>query len=184
MSTKSAAAQQLAEHLETSRLETQRLQAMADKIDAAEAAARSAAELAHYRDAAGPRASQYRGRRDELKTELDALALAPEINLGELFVKFIEMKSADAQCGSLNIHGATLTSVDPLGDNSYGVQRQHIVHCGELYQRLTWPDYLTWAVTQRTDAERSSHLQQLQSEAYEKEIRAGDEARAAAAAEQ
>jgi len=184
MSTTKSPAQQLAEHVEASRRETERLQAIASAIDAADEAARAAAELAHYRRTQNPLASEYRERRDALKNKLDELAQASEFDVDELFRVFLELRVEDAKCYSLSIHAARLDYLDPLPPNHVGAARQHNCGVTQLYQAWTWSTYLDSVIKERAEAAGRKHLEALQHQAFEEIKQAGDEARAAAASEQ
>jgi len=182
--TKPTAAQQLAEHLEAGRQETDRLQAQADAIDAAEHEAKKAARLAHFLEANSTKSWQYRDTRDAVRARLDEIAAAPELDVDALRRTFIELKMEDAKCGALSIHAATLNNLDPLPDNFAGVPQTRPTQVGEIYAQWTWAAYLEQTIKAHADRIRAQHLQSLQVEAHEDETRAGDEARTAAAAEQ
>jgi hypothetical protein len=173
----------LDEELAAAQAEADRLRAQKERIGKAEADARRAAELEYYREAAGARAHTYRDARDEAKNRLDALAAGAEtIDLNELFTAFLEFKELDARAGSLESHASRINYVAPLGRNSRGVDQSHVIACAQLHERLSWSDYVNWVVTERTKRARAQHAAELEDGAYKKISAAGEQARAAAAA--
>ena len=157
-------------------------QAREAAIAQAEADARRVTELQHYREAATSRAHACRDRRDEAKNRLDQLAAADTIDLNELFTAFLEFKSLDAAAGALETHATRINTIDPLGRNTLGVDRSHVIGCRALYERLTWTDWLNGVVAERTRRARTRHAAELEDEAHTKIRNAGDQARAKAAA--
>ena len=165
------------------RAKADRAAAQLAAIDQAETDARRTTEVAHYHEAASTTAHDYRDRRDAAKANLDKRAGADAIHLNELFDAFLEFKRLDAECGALHSHASRINYVDPLGRNRLGVDQAHVVGCSSLYEKLTWSSYLDWVVAERINRARSQHGAELEAGAHAKIAAAGEQARAAAAAD-
>jgi hypothetical protein len=176
--------EEIAAELAGARAEAARLQARADAIANAEADARRQAEVAHYREAYGPKSHEYRDARDTAKAKLDETAAAETIDLPTLFAAFLELREADARAYAISVHGATIDTVDPLPYRP-GVApaaQGRPTSVSALYEKSSFWQYLDGVVSARANNVRDRHLLELQAEAAEVVTRAGEAARAAAAA--
>jgi hypothetical protein len=172
----------VAAELAAARAETQRLQQLQDRIDAAGRAAADQTRLAHVQRVATEVARDYRDHRDGLKTKLDQLAAADRLDLDKLFVAFVELRDDDARCGALNLHSSMLNSLEPPERNHIGVQPMpRGAQVAELYKGMSFAGFIDQIVARRADAIRAQHTEQLRAQAHSDVQAAEQSARTAAA---
>ena len=101
-----------------------------------------------------------------------------------MFNAFLAFKEADAKAGALRNHAHRINTIAPLGRNHAGADQAHVIGCDEMYSRLSFSDYLTSVVAERTARARTQHAQELESEATQKVTAAVEQAAFAAAADE
>jgi hypothetical protein len=181
MATKATTPEDIAARLDAAEAEARRHRDALAAIRDAEDAARHSATVEYYTDAAGPHATRVREERDAAKEQLDKLAYAEQVDLNTLFNAFLAFKASDAKCGAVRNHAANINVIDPLPRNRAGAEVSHVIHCSELYSRLTFSDYLADVVAKRTARAGAEHGQELHAAAAAKVTAAVEQARAAAA---
>lgn len=184
MTTKSTPAQQFSHELAQAQATAYKLQAKADAIEQAASEAARSAELRTLRRQAREVATEARTLRDQLKVELDTLAVS-DVGFDELLTKFIAFKTADKRCGAIAIHCSRLSNVDPMPSGASG--RDHwgrMATCRELFASLSWADFLQSAIEVRLELAERTCRAELDAELHQVIAQADADARAAGLADE